>query len=165
MLDSIEKLFYFAAHFPKLTGISKHIEPDTSDCTNIESIGVNVRSVNVEFIRYIHCGAPQTLVMIHCPDRGSARFLHNDQRLCYSKRAGEVLYKLIASDLAELVSEADHEVFAEGMAQLEASSAIHKSARAVSNSLADEFIRRTTNGEFESVAHFQNENAKDDSHE
>ncbi|MNQ20292.1 hypothetical protein D3C85_333770 [compost metagenome] len=154
MLDSIEKLFELATHFPKITGFRKHVEPNTGDCTNIESVGVNVRSVNVEFIRYKHCGLPQTMVMIHCPERGSARFLHNDQKLCYSKRAGAMLYKLIQGDLEALVSEAEHVVFQEGMLQLEASEAIRKATRAVSNSQADEFVRRTSDGQFSTVSEF-----------
>lgn len=157
MLESIAKLFELATHYPAITEFRIHREPDTADCTNIESIGVNVRTVNVEFIRYKHCSVPQTLVLIHCPDRGPSRFLHNDQNLCHSQSAGQVLYKLIAGDLAALVSDAEHDVFLEGAKQLEASNAIRKSAPAVTRGFADRFIHRTSAGSYATVSEFLND--------
>lgn len=156
MLDIIEKLFDLATHFPTLTGFKLHREPDTADCTNIESVGVNIRSVKVEFIRYTHCGQPQVIVMIHHQDRGSAMFMHNNQRFSLSKRAGDLLQRLITQDLTELVSEAEFAVFQEGKLQLEASNAIRKSERAVSLGFADEFISQTTEGNYKTVAEFLN---------
>lgn len=157
MLDSIEKLFELATHFPTLTGFKIHREPDTEDCTNIESVGVNVRSVNVEFIRYRHCGQTQVIVMIHHPQHGPSMFMHNDQRFCLSKRSGELLQRLITQDLAEQVSDAEFAVFTEGARQLEASNAIRKSARAVTPGFADAFISQTTDGNFKTVAEFLNQ--------
>lgn len=157
MLETIAKLFELATHFPELTGFKIHREPNTKDCTDIESVGVNIRSVKVEFIRYKHCGQLQVIVMIHHPQNGTSMFMHNDQRFCLSKRAGELLQRLITQDLAEQVSDAEFEVFTEGARQLEASNAIRKSARAVTLGFADEFISQTTDGNYKTVAEFLNQ--------
>lgn len=154
MIDSIAELFRLATYFPKLTALRKHAEANTGDCTNIESIGIVVRSVNVEFIRYKHCGDPQVLVMIHSQARGSAMFMCNDKVLTDSELAGKLLYKLIESDLKDLVAEANDKVFREGMRQLEASNAIHRATPAVTNVQADEFVLKTSGGEFGSVSQF-----------
>lgn len=154
MLDTIAELFRLATFFPKLTGLRKHAEPNTGDCTNIESIGIVVRSVNVEFIRYNQCNDPQVLVMIHSQERGSAIFMRNNTVLCDSKPAGKLLYKLINSDLKDLVDEANDKVFREGMRQLEANNSIRRATPAVSAVQADDFIHKTSNGEFATVSEF-----------
>lgn len=160
MQTAINELFRLATHFPKLTGIRKHVEPNTGDCANIESIGIVVRSVNVEFIRYKHCGDPQTLVMIHSTDRGSSMFMCNNRILVSNDNAGKLLYKLILSDLQDLVDEANNAVFRTGMSQLESSNSIRRATPVVSDEQADDFIHKTSGGEFATVSDFYSDNAK-----
>lgn len=154
MLDSIAELFRLATFFPKLTGLRKHVEPNTGDCTNIESIGIVVRSVNVEFVRYKQCGDPRVLVMIHSTERGSAMFMCNNKVLVDSEQAGKLLFKLIDADLKDLVDEANEKVFREGMRQLELNHAIRHATPVVSDSQADDFINKTSGGEFATVSAF-----------
>lgn len=152
MLDSLKALFYVAG-FPE-SMITVHGELDTMRCSDILSIGLSVRSVKVEALRYRFHDVPQYLVCLHLDSGVSTVLVHNDRVVAENAEAGEVIARLIQIEIDAMVDECHNRVLHAAIDELAAATAIRPAATSLSTAAADEFINQGTASTYATVAEF-----------
>jgi hypothetical protein len=153
MLEAMETLFNLARNFPSITGLKIHREPDVGRCSQFESIGLDVRTVKVEFVSYRFCGQPMSLVIVHSEARGSAVLMRNGN-LQNANEACTLIAALVSTELREIVELSEGKVLDVGQQELEAGSAIRRINTRVNGPFGDDFVQRVTGGAYDTATSF-----------
>ena len=153
MIEAMEKLFMLA-HTPAAC-IKIHQEPSTSNCYGIESIGILVRTVKVEFIRFFYYSKFHYLVLVHT-DIGSAVIVHNDDIIAEEPETGALIAKLIEKELELILVEAGRLVLNSIVDELIESTAIVKAVSLLTTEVADEFVCNASDNEYSTAVQLLN---------
>lgn len=151
MLELIERLFDVARCPP--ANIKIHRERHTENCFEIQSIGILVRTVKIEFVSFIFQSKTRYMGIVHT-DSGSAIFCCDDEIRAEDMSVGTALTSLIERELSAIVVAAEDMVFEAIATELMQANAIRLVSTRLTESVADDFVTTTTAGEYTSAEQF-----------